>query len=103
MPHPARAGPDLTAFTPTTVTDRRALMAELRRTRERGFATCSGELEPDLWGVSAAVPDPSGRPVAVVSLWGPAGRVGPDRFAALGAEVRAAADRIAAGLVDPGG
>jgi DNA-binding IclR family transcriptional regulator len=41
--------------------------------------------------VSAPVLDSARRPVAVVSVWGPAGRVTDARFEALGALVRDAA------------
>lgn len=86
------AGP-LTAFTPRTQTRPEALAAELARTREAGYGVCRGELEPQLYGVSAAVLDRvTGRPVAVVSIWGPRDRVPESRFAELGARaVRAAA------------
>jgi DNA-binding IclR family transcriptional regulator len=88
----------LHAFTETTVTEPQALLAELARTRERGYAQCAGELEPTLYGVSAPVLNASGgTPVAVFSIWGPVDRVPVSRFPDLGsvaiqaaAEVRAA-------------
>ena len=39
--------------------------------------------------------DPAGRPLAVLSIWGPAGRVTDSRFEALGAIARDAAHSIA--------
>ena len=46
----------LRAYTPSTITDPRALAAEIARVRERGYATAVGEREPDLAAVAA--PDP---------------------------------------------
>ena len=62
-------------YTNTTLVDERALRHELARTRERGFGACQGEREPDSWGVAAPVIGAGGRPIAVVSVWGPSARV----------------------------
>jgi DNA-binding IclR family transcriptional regulator len=82
-------------FTDTTITDLGQLQRELVEARARGFATCSGELEVDSYGVSAPVLDPAGRPAAVVALWGPLERVTPRRFNALGHLAAEAAADIA--------
>lgn len=85
-------GGPLTAFTPTTITDPAALAAELAATRTRGYGTCAGELESSLYGVSAPVLDRNGRPLAVLSIWGPQDRLHAALFAELGdVAVRAAA------------
>jgi len=84
----------LAAYTATTVTEPRALRDELERTSERGYAVCRGEYEASAWGVSAPVLDSLGRPLAVLSIWGPASRVGEDRFEALGSLARSAAADI---------
>lgn len=88
----------LTSHTRTTITDLDALAEDLRRTRERGYAVCDGELESTLLGVSAPVRDPVGTPVAIISLWGPAGRVSPEDFDRHGATAVRAADRVAAAI-----
>lgn len=75
---------ELSAHTATTVTDRGALLAELAATRARGYGTCRGELEESLFGVSAPALDRDGRPIAVISIWGPGERVTEARFATLG-------------------
>jgi DNA-binding IclR family transcriptional regulator len=62
---------ELPAFTDATITTPEALAAELAATRARGYGTCAGELESSLYGVSAPVLDRSGRPLAVLSIWGP--------------------------------
>jgi DNA-binding IclR family transcriptional regulator len=55
---------------------------------------CAGELEETLYGVSAPVLDPRGRPFAVVSVWGPQSRVPVSRFPALGLLIQEAAAEI---------
>ena len=91
----ALLGPALPGFTDATVTDAGRLLAELAEIRARGFAVCAGELEPELWGVSAPVlPPGQARPAAVFSIWGP-GRVPPSRLDALGAVAIDAAAAVA--------
>jgi len=91
----------LPAFTDTTITAPAALAAELAATRARGYGTCAGELEPSLYGVSAPALDRTGRPLAVLSIWGPKDRVPEERFAELGAVVVEAAREVGTG--DPAG
>lgn len=85
----------LAAHTPTTITDREALSGELVLSRQRGYSTCRGELESHLHGVSAPILDHEGRPIAVVSIWGPELRVTQARLPELGALVSDAAREIA--------
>jgi DNA-binding IclR family transcriptional regulator len=87
-------GPKLTRYTATTITSQAKLRAELELTRERGFGVCRGEYEASAWGVSAPVLDSAGRPLAVLSIWGPANRVPEARFDALGELARDAAHSI---------
>jgi len=84
-------------FTDTTITDAEALRDELATIRSRGYGTCAGEFEAQLFGVSAPVLD-GPRPIAVVSIWGPRNRLTPDRFSTLGAQAIAAATEIAKAL-----
>ncbi len=94
-------GPVLEGFTDATVTDVARLLGELAQIRERGYAVSAGELEPALCGVSAPVLRPGeDRPLAVFSIWGPADRVPPSRFAALGAVAVDAAAAVQAALSD---
>jgi len=86
---------ELEAHSATTVTDRAALLEELTVTRERGYGTCLGELESSLFGVSAPALDRDGRPLAIVSIWGPGLRVTADRLPALGELAVEAATEIA--------
>ena len=77
-------GERLEEFTPTTVTDRAVLEQELAAARADGYAVCVGELEDSLYGASAAVLSEQGRPLAIVSVWGPERRVPKARLAAIG-------------------
>jgi DNA-binding IclR family transcriptional regulator len=93
----------LTAYTDTTITDRSRLRAELVATRARGYGVCVGELEANLYGVSAPVLDERGRPFAVVSIWGPQDRVPEPRFPALGVLAAEAAVDVARTVRSPQG
>ena len=94
-------GPVLEGFTDATVTDVSRLLGELGQIRERGYAMSAGELEPALCGVSAPVlRRGEDRPLAVFSIWGPADRVPPPRFQALGAVAIEAAASVEAALRD---
>lgn len=85
----------LHAHTATTITDPEELRTELAVTRKRGYGVCRGEYEESAYGVSAPVLDAGGRPLAVVSIWGPGGRLTEARFDALGVVAREAADEVA--------
>lgn len=94
-------GPVLKGFTDATVTDISRLFDELAQIRECGYAVSAGELEPTLCGVSAPVLHRGeDRPLAVFSIWGPADRVPPSRFEALGAVAIDAAASVEAALRD---
>jgi DNA-binding IclR family transcriptional regulator len=95
--HALLAAP-LASFTPTTITSLSSLDDELTSIRSRGYGTCRGEFESQLFGVSAPVLDDSS-PVAVISVWGPSDRISEARFEELGRLVREAADELAQILV----
>lgn len=84
----------LVRHTATTITDPEALRAELGLTRGRGYAVCRGEFEESAYGVSAPVLDRAGRPLAVLSIWGPGHRLTEDRFTELGELAADAAARL---------
>ncbi|MCA1552871.1 MAG: IclR family transcriptional regulator [Chloroflexi bacterium] len=69
----------LSRFTQHTLTSKSAVRAELRRVRERGYATALGELEEGLNAVAAPIRDRSGAVVAALSVSGPAYRVSVER------------------------
>jgi DNA-binding IclR family transcriptional regulator len=62
---------ELVAYTPSTVTDRADLDAELAEVRERGWAIATDELDVGLTAVAAPVRDAHGDIVASVSVSGP--------------------------------
>ncbi len=64
----------LRAYTPATITDTRALAAEIAGVRERGYARAVGEREPDLTAVAAPIRSSRGELEAIVALQGPSSR-----------------------------
>ena len=91
----ASPGGRLPRHTQATIFSVTALEEELERTRRRGYAICRGEFETTAWGVSAPVLDTSGRPAAVLSIWGPGDRIPEDRFPELGEIALSAAAELA--------
>lgn len=81
-------------FTRTTVTDAAALRVELGAIRSSGYSTCRGEYELSAYGVSSPILDRAGRPVAVLSIWGPRHRLPEERFPELGELLVDAAGRL---------
>jgi DNA-binding IclR family transcriptional regulator len=84
----------LQRYTEQTVTDRRLLEADARQTFDRGYAICIGEYQPYSNGVAAPVLDDRGRPVALVSVWGPEQRIPVSRLDALGEQAIRAASAV---------
>lgn len=85
----------LRRYTEHTIVSPDDFLADLRATRERGFAIAQSEYEDGINAVAAPILDPRGRPVAVVAVAGPAFRLPMDRMLELGPVVRACADDIA--------
>ncbi|WP_414941536.1 IclR family transcriptional regulator [Amycolatopsis sp. cmx-11-51] len=65
----------LDSLTLKTINDPARLLDDLARTSRRGWAVDEVENEPDVGCVAAAVRDHTGRPIAAISIAGPAGRV----------------------------
>lgn len=84
----------LTPHTSRTLVSPSDLDADLAGVRDRGYATCLGEYEAGLNGVSTALLDAQDRPVVVVSVWGTESRVPAARLDELGAVVRESATQI---------
>ncbi len=89
---------ELVPYTESTIVDRDRLHGELTVIRGRGYSFTSGEMEANLFGVSAPVLDRRQRPQAVVSLWGPLAEDTEERFPALGKLTSDAAADIAAAI-----
>lgn len=81
----------LRSFTGHTITDPRALAAELDRIRRAGIAFDDEESQPGLSCVAVPVRDPGGRPVAALSVAGVTGRIDAQRHARTLRRVAAAA------------
>ena len=73
----------LDSLTPSTITDRAALDAELDRVRSRGYATAQDELELGLSALAAPVRGADGQVVAALSISAPTHRLDADRIAQL--------------------
>lgn len=64
----------LRALTPTTVTDRRRVLALIEEAREAGYARANQECYRGDLTLGAAVMGPHGRPVAAINISGPTSR-----------------------------
>ena len=93
----------LETCSPNSVTDLPALLEELEKTRQRGYAVDREELRPGLRCVAAAVRDGSGQAVAAISIAGPAERLTMGRLPELGQGVMEAAESISLrlGYIEP--
>lgn len=84
----------LEAFTPETVTDRRALHEELRATRERGYGVSVREYDLGQSGVSAPVFDSRGRVGMVLCSLAFASELNESNVAFVGEWIRESALRV---------
>lgn len=66
---------DLAAFTGATICDRERLDRELRRIRDRGWASEIGELTPAQVSLAAPITDRSGLTVGAMGIFGPPERL----------------------------
>ena len=90
---------DFTAYTPRTITDRRALVRHLDAVRDRGFDICDDEMEDHVWAVAAPLRDAAGPVAASITVIAPLTTVGePARRSELQSAVLAAAEAISAEL-----
>ncbi len=88
------ADQSLTRFTPRSLSEEGALMADLAATRLRGFAVDDQERAEGMRCVAAPIFNAYGEPVAGLSISGPAFRVDLAETPRIGALVRAAADEV---------
>ena len=84
----------LVQLTERTITDPQRFLREMRRVRETGYAINRGEFSESVFGVGAAIVDSSGSALAAIGVSGPADRLRPARFEALGGLLREAAEEI---------
>lgn len=88
----ARQG--LEKFTSLTITGESALLRDLARSRDRGFAIDDQERAEGMRCIAAPIFNAHGEPVAGLSVSGPAFRVGLSDAARIGTLVKAAADQV---------
>ncbi|BAQ67677.1 IclR family transcriptional regulator [Rhodovulum sulfidophilum] len=86
----------LPGFTPRSITSETGLHADLDRTRARGYAIDDQERAEGMRCIAAPIFNAHGEPIAGLSVSGPAFRIPLDAADGIGAEVRAAADRVTA-------
>ena len=67
-------------YTPHTIQSVEAFIEDARRTRDRGYAVGERELENDITALAAPVLDADSRPLASVSIAGPAYRMTEERI-----------------------
>jgi DNA-binding IclR family transcriptional regulator len=89
---------ELTANTPTTITDRTALMEELATIHAQKFAIDNEESEEDVRCVGAPIFDHTGHVFAAISVSGPAYRLSSSRLVALSSLVMDTAKTISGRL-----
>ena len=88
----------LERFTPRTIVSEEALVRELKKVHEQGFAVDDEEFEQGLKCIGAPVRDQSGRVIAAVSIAGPKSRLGPHVMEARAAAVMSVAQELSADL-----
>lgn len=88
------AASKLEQFTPYTLTDPEAMIADLRATRARGYAFDGEERNIGMRCIAAPVYDVFGEATAGLSVSGPTSRITDDRIAELAAHVIDAAARL---------
>ncbi len=88
-------------ITPNTITDREQFLAELERTRERGFAIDDEEIELGGRCVAAPIFDHRGQPVAAVSVSVPLPRIPVSEIPRFAEKVRGTAKAVSSRLGYP--
>ena len=96
------AAAPLAAFTPKTITDRKALRAEIARVAVDGNAADDGEFNEELRCIAAPVRNFTGHTVAAIGVSGPVWRVTQKDLARLGTQVAATAGELSRELGDRG-
>lgn len=85
----------LESYTDRTITNRGALLKEIRRVREHGYAVTDEELEEGLFAVCCPVRDSARKLIGVLSVYGPTQRLKTDRLPDLVSELLQGADEVA--------
>jgi DNA-binding IclR family transcriptional regulator len=85
----------LEAFTANTITSRPALLKELRRVREQGYAVTDEELEVGLFAMACPVRDKAGTLIGVFVINGPVQRLKTERLPEFASVLREGAEEVA--------
>lgn len=88
----------LQSYTAQTITSRDALLRELGKVREQGYAILDNELEEGLFAVGCPVRDPGGKLIGIITINGPTQRLKSDRLPETIDKLRQAADEAAKAL-----
>jgi IclR family acetate operon transcriptional repressor len=88
------AASKLEQFTPHTLTDPEAMIADLNDAKERGYAIDGEEKNIGMRCIASPVFNVFGEAVAGISVSGPTSRITEDRIAVLSVHVMAAADQL---------
>lgn len=88
----------LKRFTAATLADRPSLLADLTRSRDRGYTVDLAEGNEGIHCVAAPVLDPYGQPVAAVTIMAPVSRLGDETIPTAAIACKAAAAAIEAAL-----
>jgi DNA-binding IclR family transcriptional regulator len=91
----------LTPFMPNTITDPQALLAELKITRARGYATSFEERDPGAMGIAAPVYDHAERPIAGLGIAAPLAHIPPEQVKDYAPIVVDAARQLSARMGSP--
>jgi len=91
----------LPRFTPKTLVTRQAVMAEVHKVRDQGFAVDDEENEPDGRCIGAPILGPGGRVVAALSISAPAFRMEMARVRKLTGELTRACREISGAIAFP--
>lgn len=92
------AATGLARVTPDTITDPAELLADLEKTRRRGYSVSYGERQAQVVGFGSAVLDNAGRVVGEITMTIPKARFVPGTEAVFGSAVREAAAQVSASL-----
>lgn len=92
--------PGMPRLTPASLTTQTAFFAELKRIRRSGFAMDNEENEPGVCCIARSIEGSSGKPIAALSISGPAFRLLPRRLRSFRGSLRDSCDLISAALHD---
>jgi DNA-binding IclR family transcriptional regulator len=82
-------------YTPQTIQSSEIFFRDIRQTREQGFSISEQEYEEGINAVASPILDPDGRPIAAITVAGPAYRLLREQMNEIGPVLVATAREIA--------